>query len=133
MKKIYILILLSLLTLNVSAQKIKKANSLYIYGIAFNPMDSVAYLTEIQPAAGAYVTKKTGFLYARNEYSQQLKSYITKLDVKNVTTAVSYATSEKKILKKYTSQKKKLAKDNILIKYIDTSNFKFNPVAYSEE
>lgn len=130
-----IIALLSFLSMAVlgNAQKIVPVEEMYIYGVAFNPVDSVVYITEMQPLQNVHLTKKTGFLYARNEYSNQLSEFMSSDGKLHMTVAVSYARDRKKAEKKYLKQKQKFQKGKYLIKYISLADFKFEPAAYDEQ
>lgn len=134
MRKILtILLFLGLGIMSVSAQRIVPAKEIFIYGVGFNPMDSVVYMTDIQPLNGTFKNKKNGFLFARSEYSAKLKEHISSLGARDITTSVTYAETPKAALKKYNRLKKKFAKDKSIIKYITTSGFQFSAVAYEPE
>ena len=75
--KIFCMILVALLvvcTTDVTAKP--KQTKLYIFGVSMNFTDSLTYMTDIQTLEHAYVDSKTGFMYDRSIYSQQLQIWI---------------------------------------------------------
>lgn len=121
-----------MMSISCSAQNMVAAGEMYLFGVAFSPVDSVVYVTELQPLSGAYVSRKTKFLQGRNEYSGQLKEYMESCGRRHMTVAVSYATKKKSAEKKYLSLKQKYQKSNYLIKYLTEAEFSFTVIPFDE-
>ena len=66
------------------------AHEMYIYGVAFSPIDSVAYITDIQKIDDAQIHLRTKFIVSRNEYSNQLKKQMLLEGEKNFSCCVVY-------------------------------------------
>lgn len=111
-------------------EKMMKAVEAYIYGVVFDLKDSVVYFTEVKPLENAWYNKANNFLYARSEYSIQLRDYATKIGVKDPTAFVSFEYKRNKIEKKYLRMRTKMQKDGYLIKYISAPDFVFRTIEY---
>lgn len=75
--KIFCLILIALLALCTTDAVAKpKQAKVYVFGVSINFTDSVTYITDVQTLDPAYIDTKTGFLYDRSIYSQQLQIWI---------------------------------------------------------
>ncbi len=111
-----------------------KQKDVYIFGVASNLKDSVAYLTAVQVINGAVIQQGTGFLLGRSLYSNQLKYYIENQEGKaHEIPIVFYDTDKKNILKKYRKvQKTLLAQQDVFLRMLDTSDFFFQTVARDE-
>lgn len=136
MKRTIILTLLALLIGATGAfaqkKKIVKVPEMYMYGVGYMLSDSTVYLTEIMPVKDAYEQKANKFLYARNEYSYEFRDYLQKTDVKDPMVAVAFNKKRAKLEKKFLKLKKKLSKDNVLIKYVPATEFSFHAIEYAE-
>lgn len=112
----------------VSAQR--QATPIYMYGFAASFNDSTVYFTEIQEVTGAVVGEKTKFLYGRDAYSHQLKTFLQGLGEEYPTCITAFATTRKQIEKKYLKLRKRyLNKEGRDIRYINATEFKFSPIA----
>ena len=109
-----------------------RCTPIYIFGTAASFNDSIVFVTEIQVIDSAWIDDKTQFLVQREEYSNQLRSYMNSLGYSDRTCLVSYSTKQKKILKKYatilkqfkgTSKKPK----SFDFRDIDEDEFHFTP------
>lgn len=105
-----------------------KAESVYIYGIAYSPTDSVAYVTDIRVLENIKLQKKTKFLASRHEYSIQLKQYMTEQGHGSHVCAVVFKPTYKALYKDYVKFKKRLTKRNMVISVIDQLKFQFRPI-----
>ena len=76
MKKYLILTLVLLIGWSISADAKPKKKTIYMFGLSCDYNDSIMYITEIQKIEPAYIESKTGFLYDRTIYSQQLQIFI---------------------------------------------------------
>lgn len=133
--KILILAIAALMTLCVAKAEAKpKASKVYIFGISISLTDSTTYLTDIQTFDTAYIDTKTGFLYDRSIYSQQLQIWVEYAKGRpNTTCAVFFHTNKSKLEKKYVNIRKKHSKDpSTRLKSLDAGEFKFIPQEWSE-
>jgi len=103
---------------------------LFVFGFVSSFNDSTVYFTEIQQMDSAWVDKKTGFLYSRDNYSYQLREYMKGMGIEHPTCVTSYSPKRKDIEKKYTSMRKKYSGNKgYTIKYITANEFQYNPIA----
>lgn len=105
-----------------------KAENVYVYGIAFSPTDSVTYLTDIRILENVKLQKKTKFLQSRNEYSIQLKQYMSEQGLDHYVCAVVFKPTYKSLYKDYVNYKKYLTKRNLVISTIDQMKFQFRAI-----
>lgn len=134
MNKILSLIFsLLLLPLFAQAQKSVPAEEMYMFAVAFTPLDSTVYITDMQPVKGARVYKKSKLLFSSNEYSAQVKNFLAGTGLDRMVVAVSYATKRTKAEKKYVKMKQKYQKAKYLVKYITATDFAFSEVPYDAE
>lgn len=129
-KIIAILFSLLLVPMMASAQalKITPVGEMYMFGVAFSPLDSTVYVTELQPIKEAYVYKKSRLLYDRAAYSSQLKRFLADTGVDRMVSSVSYAPKRKNAEKKYLKMKQKYQKKGFLVKHITSADFSFKEV-----
>ncbi len=124
--------LLLLFTTGVSAKS--RCLPIYAFGVSASFSDSLVYFTDIQIIDSAWIDEKTHFLAKRSEYSNQLRTYFYTRGEGSRTCIFSYATSEKKILKKYNrirkkfTYKKKKQRSEYDIRNLDSSDFRFELV-----
>jgi hypothetical protein len=122
---------LSMLFVVNTASATEKPTKLYVYGFSASFNDSTIYFTDIMELDSAWINSKTKFLYGRNVYSSQLKDYLQANGVDTPTCIISYATTRKKAEKKYMKLRSKYTskkQGNYIIKYITTTDFRFNAV-----
>ncbi len=130
--RIAILALTTLLTTMIFAAN--RRTKLYVYGFATSFKDSTAYFTEIQELDSAWVDRKTGFLYSRDNYSYQLRDYLKKNGMNYPTCITMYAKDKKKIEKKYTKLRKMYTeKRNFEVKYVLLSDFRYRHISPDED
>lgn len=110
------------------------AHEMYIYGVAFSPIDSVAYITDIQKIDDAQIHLRTKFIVSRNEYSNQLKKQMLLEGEKNFSCCVVYGQKLKKLEKKYQKLQKFYQKHGFKVNNIRSDRFVFKAVrtAYTE-
>ncbi len=129
-KKRYILLALILLTMSLGmTAKNKTVQKVYLYGFSASFKDSVVYFTDIQELENVSVAERTGFLYGRDSYSNQLREYLAEKGQPFRTCIVSFAFDRKHIEKKYLKLKSKYTKKgNFDVRYLKSDEFKFNRV-----
>ena len=128
----YICILVFLFSKAEQASAANDKSPVYMFGIVTSFTDSVLYMTQVQYVDSAYFTKKN-FLYSRENYSYQLKSYMKNLGIENPTCITIYDSKKSKAEKKYSKIRKKFAeKDKYIVKYLAADEFKFSPIVPNE-
>ena len=124
-----------LMTLCVTEAEAKpKQAKVYVFGVSINFTDSVTYITDVQTLDPAYIGTKTGFLYDRSIYSQQLQIWIEyNMKQPNTTCTIFFSKNKSKLESKYVKVRDKIRKDDTtVLKTIDTGKFKFIPQEWSE-
>lgn len=132
----YLLLSLALMLTISVANAIEKPTKVYAYGFSASFNDSTVYFTDIMEIDSAWTDSKTNFLYARDSYSYQLKSYLQGQGVDSPTCIVSFDKSRKKAEKKFLKLQRKYTdkkKDSYIVKYIATTDFKFEPVSAADD
>lgn len=122
--------LLAALTLAVlpSQAKITTTNQLYIFGFSASFKDSVIYVTDIQHLEGAWIESKHKFLLGRDQYSAQLKTYLTEtLSQPGRVCMVFFALKKKDAEKQYLKLMKKY-KQGYDVRYLNVREFKFDVI-----
>lgn len=137
MKKILSVIILALMLCSVETQA-KGSNSskkgAFIYGFAFSFKDSTVYITDIQELPTARVIGKAKFLYGRDNYSFQLRDYLSEHGMTAPTCITSFATDKKDVEKDYIKFRKRYSPEKgFTVKYLNTSEFKYQPVEIDDE
>lgn len=126
---------LLLLAMAINSNAAVKPTTLYVYGFAASFNDSTVYITNIMVLDSAWVESKNNFLYSRENYSAQLKSYLQEQGVKNPTCIISFAPTRKKAEKKYVKLRQKYTekKGAYTIKYISEGDFKFHAISAADD
>lgn len=110
-----------------------KTDRVYMFGFSASFKDSVIYVTDIQNVPGAWIETKRTFLLGRDEYSRQLKSYLTdQLQQPKRVCMVFFAMNKKKAEKQYLKLMKKYKK-GYEIRYLNANEFKFEAVDMSTD
>lgn len=121
-----------LLPLTASARS-GEADKVYAFGYATCLGDSAAYLCAVQMLDGATIDKRTGFLNYREDYSRQMEEALKATYGKYFTCALVFSTKKDKAEKKYLKIRRHLRKDKrVLVRELPVSDFRFSPVAKSE-
>lgn len=145
--KIGFLSVAAALFLSLSIQAKNEMKKAYIFGFASSFNDSTVYFTEIQEIDSAYFTSKNKFLVSRENYSYQLRDYLSGLGNEHRTCMVEYGFDEKKIKKawdklyahyshfqtKKNNQKQKSQQPPFQIKHITKEQFTFQAITPAEE
>ena len=132
-KKIAIVLLIALVTAGAINAKPKK-RVVYMFGLSASFTDSVAYITDVQRMDPVYIESKTGFLYDRSIYSQQLQVFMEeKMGRPHTTCTVFFSKKKNKLEKKYLKIIKFHKKRNRLnIRQMEAGIFKFTPEEWTE-
>lgn len=126
----YTILLLLAMVLSTTLHAANKQKKVYMFGLGASFNDSTVYLTDVQCVDSAWMSKN-GFLISRDNYSYELRDYLTNQGEKYRVCTVSFSPSLKKINKKY---KKMLArytnrkKGNFIVKHLKKEEFKFLPI-----
>lgn len=123
-----------------TAKKSKEdIEKIYMFGFAASFNDTIVHFTEIQPLDSAWLAPKTKFLQGRDQYSQQLRRYLTQQNKPYRTCVIFYDKKLERLQKKflkmrklYTSGKKE-AQSNNDVRTIPAADFKFEIINMSIE
>lgn len=129
----YILLLaVTLLTVEASA-KIEMKDNIYMFGFSASFKDSIVYTTDIQNVEGLWIDTKNNFLLNRDEYSHQLKVYLSeKLQQQNRICMVFFYDKKKKAEKEFLKLMKKYKK-GYEVRHVSAAEFKFEPIDMSPD
>ncbi len=117
-----------LFSLSATAEKKK---DIYMFGVATDFIDSVAYVTTIQQIDSAILQRGTDFLLGRSLYSVQLKKYAeSQLGKLHEVPALFFSTDKGKLEKKYNKVLKNIKKDTpLFLQVLSENDFRFAPVS----
>lgn len=125
----------------VNAKKPKVTN-VYMFGLAASFNDSIVYFTDVQEIQEATINGKTKFLQAREQYARQLRDYLKNSQSESQRTCiVFYDKKRKKVEKKFLkmkrlytqSKKKKDARQQYDVRFLDAGAFRFQVPAVAQE
>ena len=120
------------LSTTVSA-KLLKTDRVYMFGFSASFKDSVIYVTDIQNVQGVWIETKNKFLVGRDEYSRQMKNYLTdQLQQPKRICMVFFALNKKKAEKQYLKLMKKYKK-GYEVRYVNAAEFKFEAIETNDE
>lgn len=133
-----------LMSLTATAKsEMKKA---YIFGAATSFNDSTVYFTDIQEVDSAWFSEKNHFLISRENYSSQLRDFLSRKGETNQTCIVVYSFDRKKIEQKWNklhtryatpSKGKKEKHQNeqppYQVKLINNQDFSFQGISPTED
>lgn len=116
--------------------KAKMVPRLYMFGISASFTDSVIYFTDVQPVDSAWMETKKNFLLGRDNYSLQLKRYLSQtLSMPNRTCIVFFGKKRSTVEKDYLKLKKQYTAANSRTKYdvrnINSNDFHFKGIDMS--
>jgi hypothetical protein len=138
--KIFKYILLALLLAGALPQEMEakriKVPKMYMFGFSASFQDSIIYMTDVQEVEGAWYETKSKFLLGRQHYSYQLKDFLANTRQQpNRVCVVMFALTRKEAEKKFIKLRKEYtvkAKGKYDVRYLTTTDFKFQPVDMSE-
>lgn len=138
--KIFKYILLALLLAGALPQEIEakriKVPKMFMFGFSASFQDSIIYMTDVQEVEGAWYETKSKFLLGRQHYSYQLKDFLANTRQQpNRVCVVMFALTRKEAEKKFIKLRKEYtvkAKGKYDVRYLTTTDFKFQPVDMSE-
>lgn len=104
----------------------------YMFGFVASFNDSIVYFTDIQEVDSVWLTQRKKMLAGRSNYAYQLRNYCSQtLGQPHRTVVVISSVKRKDVEKKLVKMKKEYVGKNAGkydIRYISTSDFKFQPV-----
>ena len=102
------------ITFAVARDKTAGGDVLHVFGVATCLGDSSVYVSSLQELPGVFLDAKSDFLDNCHDYARQMETYLQAREGKHFTCAFFFATSSKKIVKKYAAVYKRLSKDTAL-------------------
>lgn len=143
LSKLVLVSLAATLLLSLTIQAKNEVGKAYIFGFSSSFNDSTVYFTDIQEIDSAWFTSKNKFLVSRENYSYQLRDYLSGLGEEHRMCMVEYGKDPKKlekswnklqnryarISKKKNNQKKVSELPPFQIKYIKKEQFAFEAVS----
>ena len=135
------------LLISITSQAKNEMRKAYVFGFASSFNDSTVYFTDIQELDSAWFTSKNKFLIGRENYSYQLRDYLSGLGEEHRTCMVEYFFDRKKAdnawyklytrykqtQKKKNNQKQKNELPPYQIKKVALSEFTFQAIEPMEE
>lgn len=124
-------------TAGVSAKKKSQVQKIYIFGLSASFTDTIVHFTNIQEVDSAWMSKSKNMLRGREQYSYQLRDYLSdQLLMPHRTCIVVYDTKRKKLEKKYTKMQRIYSTPpqngrRYDVRYIAPENFRFHSVDMS--
>lgn len=137
LKYILFSLLLTMALPQETQAKHEKVPQMYMFGFSASFQDSIIYMTDVQEIQGVWYDTKTKFLLGRQHYSYQLKNYLTNSKQQpNRVCVVMFALTRKEAERKFIKLRKEYtvkAKGKYDVRYLTTTEFKFESVDMSEE
>ncbi len=123
------LLVSALLLMACGMSAIKKPTKVYLFGFTTSFNDSTVYLSNLQTVDSAWVDSKTHFLYSRDNYSYQLRDYLTGKGVVRPTVITMFGEKKSKVEKQYSKIRKRFVeKNHYHIEYIADDEFHFTAI-----
>lgn len=132
-KKTVFALLIAMLSAGPTQAKPKK-RVVYMFGVSASFTDSIAYITDVQRMEPVYIESKTGFLYDRSIYSQQLQVFMEeKMGRPNTTCTIFFSKKKGKMENKYLKVVKTYKKrNNMNMRQMESGIFRFKPEEWTE-
>ena len=131
MRKLILTLVVALTALPASA--VNKPERVYMYGFAASFNDSTVYFTSLQEIDSVYIDSKTKFLYSRDNYSYQLRDYLSAHGAENYTCTTVFALNRKAAEKKYAKLRKRYTQGGkYTVKDLSKADFFFVPIKEQE-
>lgn len=131
MRKLILTLVVALTALTASA--VNKPEKVYMYGFAASFNDSTVYFTSLQEIDSVYIDSKTKFLYSRDNYSYQLRDYLSAHGAENYTCTTMFALNRKAAEKKYAKLRKRYTQGGkYTVKDLSKTDFFFVPIKEQE-
>lgn len=147
LKKLVFVSVAAIMLISLSVQAKNEMKRIYIYGFASSFNDSTVYFTDVQELDSAWLTSKNHFLISRDNYSNQLRDYLSSIGEEHRTCMVGYSTNFKKaenewskLYARYTQKQKKKNKQKqksetppYQVKNINRADFSFKAISAQDE
>ena len=131
MRELILTLVVALTALTASA--VNKPEKVYMYGFAASFNDSTVYFTSLQEIDSVYIDSKTKFLYSRDNYSYQLRDYLSAHGAENYTCTTVFALNRKAAEKKYAKLRKRYTQGGkYTVKDLSKTDFFFVPIKEQE-
>ena len=104
-KRVALSVFLSVLFTSVNAVNVRMPK-MYIFGFAASFNDSIVHFTDIQAVDSVWIDYKTKLMAGRENYSYQLRDFLSTKNMPHRTCIVFYNQDRKKIEKKYLKMKR---------------------------
>lgn len=136
-RRIATVLLALAMSATVAGAKQRQTQKICIFGMAASFTDTIVHFTPIQELDSVWMDKKKRFLLGREEYSYQLRDYLSaQLTMPRRTCVVVYGLKRKKVEKKYARMMRlygRPAKNGHRydVRHIDGTDFRFHAVDMS--
>ena len=131
MRKLILTLVVALTALTASA--VNKPEMVYMYVLAESLNESTVYFTSLQEIDSVYIDSKTKFLYSRDNYSYQLRDYLSAHGAENYTCTTVFALNRKAAEKKYAKLRKRYTQGGkYTVKDLSKTDFFFVPIKEQE-
>lgn len=126
--------MLALCIVSLAMSATNRPKKVYMFGFAASFNDSTVCFTDIQEVDSAYIDTKKKFLYSRQDYSYQLRDYLSGQNMlPNPTCTTVFALTRKEIEKKYARFRNRYTKGgNYIVKEVSSPAFVYQAVKYDE-
>ena len=126
MKKIKYIAIAAALLLGATQLSAKKTvvPRIYMFGFAASFNDTIVHFTDVQAVDNAWMDTKSKFLLGRDNYTYQLREYLT--EQQQLKLRALYTTPKNK------KKKRNKAQSGFDVRYIDQNQFKFQTVDMSD-
>lgn len=126
---------LTLTSAQASAKDIRTPK-MYMFGFAASFSDSIVHFTDIHEIDSVWIDSKSKFLIGRDDYSYQLRDYLTRQSLPHRTCIILYNANKAKLEKQYQKMRKLYgpAKDGKLyyeIRNLKPTDFRFHVIDYA--
>lgn len=129
--------MLGIIALQPTEAKLRKVEqkSVYMIGVGISLVDSMVFITDMQPVDSVTIEKKTKFLMDRQLYSFQLQRYLeANFNGGPYVPSVFFGSKRKKMERQYLSLHKRYVNSKGLrMVLVDRSQFRFKPEEYIEQ
>ena len=117
-----------------AASKSGSNKQILAFGYSTCLNDSIVYLTPIMEIPGASLDSKTKFLNKRQDYTNQLKTFMESKYEAHQTSVIVFSTSRKKLEDKYIKMRRSLQKKHLhKVVELETGSFQFAAIPSKED
>jgi len=135
-KNILLATLLCLCCHLTAPAKIIQVPRIYAFGFAASFNDTIVHFTDVHEIDNAWIDNKTNFLLGRENYSAQLRNYLSTSGMPHRTCIIVSSQSRADVEKQYLKFKRKYttSKDGLIhfdVRYLTPAEFRFTAVDMS--